>query len=224
MTDRCFIIAIDGPAGAGKSTTARRVATELGYCYLDSGALYRAVALAALRAAVDLDDAEALEQLVRDIDLDTGERGDRLLLGGRDVAKLIRTPEVSQAASKVSACPAVRTALVDLQRAAAKAPGCVCEGRDMGTVIFPDAALKVFLFADPVERARRRAAEMGEPDSVAVDQVRLEMAERDRRDSTRTVAPLERAADALEIDSTHMSLEEVVARIVGEARKRASVK
>jgi len=219
----CFVIAIDGPAGAGKSTTARRVADALGYAYLDSGALYRAVALAAVEAGVDLDDAAALERLVCGLDIDTGPHGDRLLLAGRDVAGRIRTPEVSQAASKVSAHAGVRTALVALQRASARPPGCVCEGRDMGTVIFPQADLKVFLHADPLERARRRAAELGVggQERTAVER---EMAERDHRDSSREVAPLERAPDAMEIDSTHMGLEEVVDTIVSEARRRAAAK
>jgi cytidylate kinase len=221
VSRECFIIAIDGPAGVGKSTTSRRVAEDLGLRYLDSGALYRAVGLAALEAGVDLNDAVALSRLASSLEIESSEQGRVVLLDGRDVSARIRTSEVSQAASRVSAHPQVREALIDLQRGAAKPPGTVAEGRDIGTVIFPHADLKIFLDADPQERARRRAAEMvAKAGSTEIDNVKREMAERDRRDSTRVVAPLEAAPDALIIDSTELGIDEVVEGIVKEARRR----
>ena len=155
MSERGFLIAVDGPAGAGKSTTAQRVAESLGFGYLDSGALYRCVAVAALKGGVALDDDAALGKLVEGLKVESVERGRRYLLNGHDVSDEIRTPQVSQAASKCSACPTVRRLLIDWQRQAATPPGTVIEGRDIGTVIFPDADLKVFLDAEADERARR---------------------------------------------------------------------
>ncbi|HEY2775594.1 MAG TPA: (d)CMP kinase [Candidatus Binatia bacterium] len=221
MSRRPFILAIDGPAGAGKSTTARAVASALGFSYLDSGALYRCVALAALEQGVATDDDAALGALATGLEIRQTAAG-RFLLGGQDVSGRIRSPEVSQAASKSSACPSVRRALVGIQRGAVSPPGTVAEGRDIGTVIFPDADLKVFLDADPPERARRRELELtakaAAPEAVA--RVRDEMAERDRRDTTRSIAPLARAADALVLDTTFLTLDEVVARIVDEVDRR----
>jgi cytidylate kinase len=217
-----FVVAIDGPAGAGKSTTARRVAERLGASYLDTGALYRCLALQALESGIALDDARRLADLARSLDVGFGAGSDTTVsLGARDVTSAIRTPEVSQAASRVSALPEVRAALVDLQRRAARAPGTVAEGRDMGTVIFPNAQLKIFLDADIDERARRRAEDLGgagRPGALA--EVRSQISERDARDAGRAVAPLKPAADAVVIDTTGIGIEGVVERIVAEARSR----
>ena len=220
------VIAVDGPAGAGKSTTARSVAHRLGWSYLDTGALYRCVALQALERGVDLDDGDALAKIAAALDVRFGVGADtRVMLGERDVTTAIRAPELSQAASRVSAVPTVRAALVDLQRRSARPPGTVAEGRDMGTVIFPNAQLKVFLDADIGERARRRAQDLrdaGREDALA--DVRSQMSERDARDAGRAVAPLKPAADAMVLDTTHLGLDEVVERIVAEARARGMSK
>jgi cytidylate kinase len=220
-SEDCIVVAVDGPAGAGKSTVARRVAAALGFGYVDSGALYRAAALAALRAGVDLADAEAVASAVAGARIDLLDDSRRVLLAGDDVSADIRTPEVSQIASKISAFAPVRAALVELQRSARRKPGIVADGRDIGTVIFPRAQLKVFLDADPAERARRRTAELvdgGKPAKLA--DVRREMDERDQRDRSREVAPLRPAPDAVTIDSTSLGIDEVVARIVHEIRLR----
>lgn len=217
-----FVVAIDGPAGAGKSTTARRVAERLGASYLDTGALYRCLALQAVEHGIALDDALHLAELARSLDVGFGAGSETTVrLGARDVTTAIRTPEVSQAASRVSALPEVREALVDLQRRAARAPGTVAEGRDMGTVIFPNAQLKVFLDADIDERARRRAEELGGAGRPgAIHEVRSQISERDARDAGRAVAPLKPAADAVVIDTTGLGIEGVVERIIAEARSR----
>lgn len=220
-TGRPFILAIDGPAGAGKSTTARAVAAALDFAYLDSGALYRCVAVAALEAGISPDDDAALGTLADSLEIEQTIDG-RFLLNGRDVTGLLRTPEVSQAASRSSACPSVRRALIGIQRSAVLAPGTVAEGRDIGTVIFPDADLKVFLDAEPPERAKRRTLELAAKQASVETLARVseEMAERDRRDSTRAVAPLAKAADAVVMDTTFLSLTDVVARIVAEVEHR----
>jgi cytidylate kinase len=196
-----MVVAIDGPAGAGKSTVARAVARELGFVYLDSGAMYRAVGLMTLRSGGAASaQAEALEI----------ELGGRVLVGGEDVTDAIRSPEVSEAASRVATNERVRAALVRKQRALLAAGDWVAEGRDIGTVVAPDAAVKVFLTADAEERARRRAAELGtDADTVLRDQ-----ALRDAKDTTRTHSPLERAPGAVELDTTGLTVDEVVARIV----------
>jgi cytidylate kinase len=216
------VIAIDGPAGAGKSTTARAVAAKLGLSYLDTGALYRCVALTALERGQALDDGIALAAIARSLDVQFAPGGgNRVLLSGRDVSQQIRTQDVSDAASRVSALPTVREALVELQRRAVRPPGTVAEGRDMGTVIFPEARLKVFLDASVDERARRRARDLqgiGRPQPV--ERVRDQIAERDARDVSRPVAPLRAAENAVVVDTTELTFDEVVACIVAEARRR----
>jgi cytidylate kinase len=209
-----MVIAIDGPAGAGKSSVARGVAAALGFTYLDSGAMYRCVALAAIEAGVDSDDAAALGPLAAGLDIDFD--GERVLLGGHDVSAAIRAPEVTAAASHVSVHPAVREALVARQRTLIAAGSYVAEGRDIGTVVSPDSPLKVFLTASGEERARRRAAQSGEP----YEEVLASQRERDARDREREYGALRAAADAVELDTTDSSEAEVVARIVALARER----
>lgn len=198
-----MVVAIDGPAGAGKSTVARALAKRLGFTYLDSGAMYRCVGLLALRHT-----GQAPAQLARDAEIEMADG--RVLLDGEDVSEAIRAPETAEAASRVAADPAVREALVAKQRELLRAGDWVAEGRDIGTVVAPDASLKVYLVADPVERARRRAAELG----VGLDAVLAEQAERDERDSTREHSPLRAAQDAVELDTTGLSVAEVVERIL----------
>jgi cytidylate kinase len=212
-----MVIAIDGPAGAGKSTVARAVAAELGFTYLDSGAMYRSVALAAHEAGADVDDAAALGPLAADLPI--GFDGRRVLLGGRDVTEDIRRPEVTADASHVSVHPAVREALVARQRELIAAGDYVAEGRDIGTVVSPEAPLKVFLTASDEERARRRAAETGED----IETVLAAQRSRDARDTEREHGALRAAEDAVELDTTGLSLEEVVGRVVGLARDRGLV-
>lgn len=209
-----MLVAIDGPAGAGKSTVARAVAESLGITYLDSGAMYRCVALAALGSGADLDDGEALGGLARSLAIELS--GDRVCLDGREVGAAIREPAVSEAASRVSVYPQVREAMVSLQRRAIAAGDYVAEGRDIGTVVSPDAPLKVFLTASPEERARRRAAQSGE-DAAAV---LVAQRERDRRDESREHGALRAAPDAVALDTTGLSLVEVVERVVRLARQR----
>ncbi len=209
-----MVIAIDGPAGAGKSTVARAVAEELGFTYLDSGAMYRCVALAALEAGVDLDDGEALGELSRRLEI--GLDGRRALLGERDVSAAIREPGVTAAASQVSVHPQVREAMVARQRQLIAIGEYVAEGRDIGTVVSPESPLKIFLTASDEERARRRAAETGEDFESVLDAQRR----RDARDTEREHGALRAAADAVELDTTGLALEEVVARVVALARKR----
>ncbi len=210
-----MVIAIDGPAGAGKSTVARAVADELGITYLDSGAMYRCVALAAREAGADPDDGAALGSLAAGLEI--GFEGPRVLLGGRDVTAAIRRPEVSADASRVSVHPPVREAMVARQRQLIEAGDYVAEGRDIGTVVSPDSPLKAFLTASDEERARRRAAETGEhPAAVLAAQRR-----RDARDTEREHGALRAAEDAVMIDTTGLSPQEVVARVVGLARERS---
>jgi len=213
---KSVIVAIDGPAGAGKSTVARSVARRLGFLYIDTGAMYRAVALWALRAGIALDDFHRLEQLARQAHIELG--GGLVLLNGEDVTAAIRGPAVGDAASKIAACGGVRRAMSAEQRRIAAAHSSVMEGRDIGTVVFPDAQVKIFLDADPGERARRRAAETG----AAHDQVAREMAERDRRDRSRAEAPLTQAPDAEYLDTSGLSAEEVEEAILKLVRKRTS--
>ncbi len=212
-----MVIAIDGPAGAGKSTVARGVAAALGFTYLDSGAMYRCVALAASRAAIDLDDPAAVGELAERLEIDL--RGRSVVLGGEQVTDLIRTPEVTAAASHVSVHPRVRAAMVARQRRLIAEADYVAEGRDIGTVVSPDSPLKVFLSASHVERARRRAAQTGE----RTEAVLVAQAERDARDRGRDHGALRAADDAVELDTTGFAIDEVVERIVVLARERGLV-
>lgn len=209
-----MVIAIDGPAGAGKSSVARGVAAALGFTYLDSGAMYRCVALAAAEAGIDADDAEALGDLTSGLEI--GFEDERVLLGERDVSVAIREPAVTAAASRVSVHPAVREALIARQRALIAAGDYVAEGRDIGTVVSPDSPLKVFLTASEEERARRRAAQSGEPYEAVLAAQR----ERDARDRERQHGALRAADDAVDLDTTELAEAEVVARIVALARER----
>jgi cytidylate kinase len=209
-----MVVAIDGPAGAGKSTVARGVAAALGFTYLDSGAMYRSVALAALEAGLDITDGRAVAALARELDIRLVGSG--VLLDGRDVSAAIRTPEVTEAASVVSAHPGVREAMVASQRALIEGGSYVAEGRDIGTVVSPDSPLKVFLVASDEERARRRATQTGEDETVVLAAQR----DRDRRDREREHGALRAAPDAVELDTTGLAIDDVVARVVDLARER----
>jgi len=209
-----MVIAIDGPAGAGKSTVARGVAAALGFTYLDSGAMYRSVALAALRAGADPDDAAAVTELSGRLEVTLD--GPFVLLADEDVSAAIRTPEVTSASSRVSVHPGVREAMVDRQRELIAAGRYVAEGRDIGTVVSPDSPLKIYLSANDAERARRRAAQTGAP----VEAVLSAQSERDRRDSEREHGALRAADDAVEIDTSELRIDEVVERVVELARER----
>jgi CMP/dCMP kinase len=217
------VIAIDGPAGSGKSTVARAVATRLGLAYLDTGAMYRAVAVAAMQRKVDPDDTATVAALARDMDLSVGNAAsgsdsDRVLLDGEDVTIQIRSPEVTRAVSTVAANPDVRTELVTRQREwAAAHGGGVIEGRDIGTVVFPHADLKVYLTADDGERAKRRSQEMLD---LHYDEVAADIARRDHIDSTRSAAPLSAADDAVVLDTTGRNIEQVVAEVLDLAAHR----
>ena len=208
------VVTIDGPAGAGKTSVARSLAERLGYVLLDSGALYRAVAFVALERAVGLEDDEALERIatVLSIRFEPAEGSQRCWVDGRDVTAAIRTPRISEAASRISARPGVRTALLGLQRKIAEHRGVVAEGRDMGTVVFPDAPVKFFLIASAEERARRRTHQLSQSgvEAPSEAQVREEQEVRDRRDSEREVAPLRPATDAVVVDTTALSEDEVI--------------
>jgi len=213
------VIAIDGPGGSGKGTVAEQVAGQLGWHLLDSGALYRLVGLAAGGRGVALDDAVAVAAVAADLDVSflSGKGGDtRILLSGVNVSGAIRTEAAGAAASRVAALPAVREALIARQRAFRRPPGLVADGRDMGTFIFPDAGLKVFLTASVEERARRRHNQLKQKGiDVSLAALSRDMAERDRRDSERSVAPLRPAADARVLDSTGMPVESVVKAVMG---------
>jgi CMP/dCMP kinase len=221
MTARHIIVAIDGPAGAGKSTIARRVAEKMGAIYVDTGAMYRAVALWAQRSGIATSEMQSIERLAEHADIDLVEQ--RILLNGEDVTDEIRRPEIAQAASEVAAIPGVRRAMVALQRDMAEKASLVMEGRDIGSVVFPDAEVKVFLDARPEERAQRRAAEL-EAKGVRVDLADLtrQIAERDHRDRNRDSSPLIQAPDAAFLDSTGRTLEEVEAEILRLIRQRTS--
>jgi CMP/dCMP kinase len=209
-----MVIAIDGPAGAGKSTVARAVAAALGFTYLDSGAMYRCVALVALECGADLDDGDAMAVLARSLRIELD--GDRVGLDGRDVSAAIRAPKVTEAASRVSVHAGVREAMVERQRRLIEAGRYVAEGRDIGTVVSPEAPLKVFLTASAEERARRRAIQTGEDEAAVL----AAQQERDERDVTREHSALRAAPDAVELDTTGLEPKQVVARIVDLAHER----
>jgi cytidylate kinase len=220
-----LIVAIDGPAGAGKSTVAKRLAKELGYTYMDTGAMYRAFAWKVGQEGIDpADEAKLRAALGRtDIELLEEDGRPKVLLDGRDVTAEIRTPELSQSASKISALPPVRERMVELQRAMGARGGVVAEGRDIGTVVFPQAEVKIFLTAGSEERARRRFAELGgRGTKLTLETTLEEMQQRDRRDQERAVAPLRQAEDAVAVDSTGSSVDQVVERIMEEIKKKMS--
>lgn len=212
-------IAIDGPAGAGKSTVARAVADALGYTYVDTGAMYRAIALCALEADVDPADAEAVHAIASRLDITLD--GSHVLVDGHDVTGSIRTPAVTNASAQTAKHPAVRSALVEAQRRIASGTDVVMEGRDIGTEVLPDADVKVFLTASLDERAFRRGAEFGVDDAGALGELKAAISKRDTIDANRDVSPLVQASDAVVIDSTGRTVEDIVSEIVGLVRERA---
>ncbi len=216
-----MVIAIDGPGGVGKSTVTRHIASSRGLEYLDTGATYRAAALAALRRRADLDNPAAVIEAVADAEIDFANGA--VLLDGEDVSIEIRTPQITAAASAVAAIAEVRTIVVAMQRSWVERRGgkAVVEGRDIGTVVFPEAELKVFLTARPEVRAARRAADP-EADGAAVAEVRAALDQRDHADSTREVSPLRPAPDALVIDTSDMALEDVIAEVLAEVDRRSN--
>lgn len=207
------VIAIDGPAASGKGTIAGLVAQKLGFHYLDSGAIYRLATLAAMKAGADLDDPAALEQAARG--MNPVFKDGKIFLGGEDVTTAIRSEEVSAATSRVAAVPGVRRALFDKQREAARSPGLVADGRDMGTVVFPDAELKVFMTATAKVRAERRYAQLvGRGEKADLAALTADLEARDKRDRERAAAPLKPAQDAMLLDTSELSIDEVVKKVL----------
>lgn len=218
-----LIIAIDGPSAAGKSTLAKRLAKDLGFTYLDTGGMYRALALKVLREGIDIGNDGALTELIgrTAIDLVVTEGKLKVLLDGEDVSHEIRTPEVSQMASKASTLEMVRRWMLVLQRGFGRRGNVVAEGRDIGTVVFPDAEVKIYLDASAQERARRRVEELRQAGrQVSLDETLREMWERDKRDSERDLAPLRKADDAIAIDSTSVDAETLAQRVMQQIRKK----
>jgi cytidylate kinase len=218
-----LIIAIDGPSAAGKSTLAKRLAKDLGLTYLDTGAMYRALALKVLTEGIDIRNEAVLKELIGRTEIDLAETGGQLqvLLDGKDVSEAIRTPEVSQMASRASALKVVRQRMLVLQRALGQRGNVVAEGRDIGTVVFPAAEVKIYLDASLQERARRRVAELRKAgQQVSVDETLQEMAERDKRDSERDLAPLRKAEDAVAIDSSALDAEALAQKVMQEIRQK----
>jgi cytidylate kinase len=225
MTGLATVITIDGPSGSGKGTVAGLLARQLGWNLLDSGALYRLLAFAARNHGIDLTNEEALKTLAAHLDVQfiaaSGGHGQRIILEGEEVTDDIRNEQVGAGASQVAALPAVRDALLQRQRAFREAPGLVADGRDMGTVVFPEAPLKIFLTASAEERARRRYLQLkGKVEGVSLPSLLDEIRARDERDMQRAVAPLKPAADAIQLDSTELSIEQVLERILSEVANR----
>ena len=225
MNNTVINVAVDGPAGAGKSSVSRLAAKALGFVYVDTGALYRAVGINALRKNVDTRDKQAVAATLGDVSVDLvfedGEQ--KVLLNGEDVSKEIRTPPASMAASDVSAVPEVRAFLFDLQRDIAKRTSCIMDGRDIGTVVLPDAQVKIFLTASPEERAKRRCLELeqkGTPQKY--EDVLAEINERDYNDSHREIAPLKPAEDSVLVDTTSLTIEEAVASIINTVKEKTA--
>jgi len=214
------IITIDGPAGAGKTTVSKLLSQKLGCVYIDTGALYRGVAFEIIQQKINWEDDHALEEFLKTLDLNFIMEADRLVLmsSGRDISDYIRTPEISMLASSSSAKPQVRSALLNIQRNIARTKDAIFEGRDMGTVVFPDASHKFFLYADLTVRAKRRFDEMPEK-SKDLSLVKKDMETRDSNDSKRIFAPLKPAKDAVEINSTFLTVEEVVEKMLGYIEK-----
>ena len=216
-----MIVTIDGPAGAGKSSAAKELARRLGFEFLDTGAMYRAVALAGLRAGCDFDDAAAVTKLLQDFRLEMP--AGRVIVNGEDVTALIRDSKVTAASGAVANSPVVRRELSRMQREIARGRNMVTEGRDQGTIVFPDAGCKFFLVADPLERARRRHRDLlTRGDQVPLEEVLQAQEERDRRDAARDIAPMVPAKDAIVLDSTGLTLEQVVERMERDVRLRMS--
>lgn len=220
-----YIITIDGPAGAGKTTVSKALAEHLSYTYVDTGALYRGVAVAALSAGIGRDDDKGLASLCSGITLQFINTGgtQQLLLNGSDITGKIRTPEVTMMASAISARSVVRTCLLDLQRKMGEAKGVVFEGRDMGTVVFPEAEVKFFMDASPKTRAKRRYLEIKDKTSQSLEDVEKDMEKRDKNDSTRALAPLKPARDAVIIDTTDLDINGVVDLMISHIQKRSDV-
>ena len=219
---RPFIITIDGPSGSGKSTVCRRIAARLGLGYIDTGAMYRCVGWAAREAGLNLNDREGLKKLLANLEISFRPNGEenRVFCNGHEVTRAIRTPEIDQLASAVSALDDVRRALLPLQRAAGGHRPAIIDGRDAGTVIFPDADLKIYLDADLETRARRRLRDQARENGIDLEKVVEAIRQRDLADSSRTHAPLKKAADAILIDTTGMTIDEVCATIIKLARER----
>lgn len=217
-----FNIAIDGPAGAGKSSIARAAAAQLGFIYVDTGALYRTVALGALKRGIRPEETDAIIALLPELEvaMEFVDGEQRVLLNGEDVSEAIRQPEVSGAASTVSAIPAVRQFLFDLQQNMAKEHDVLMDGRDIGTVVLPDAQLKIFLTATPEERARRRYEQIKDTSDVTYEEILRDINQRDYQDTHREIAPLKQAEDAVYLDTTDMSFDEVVDAILSLTKER----